>query len=528
MRRNFKALSATFLAVFLMGYGGRLLAGKEPRTALPVAERKGPESNEFLKGASSVGPKACAECHQKEYEMWLKTPHSRMLRKVSPDIVVSDFKDVELTYTDVEALDAGKAKVKIAPTIRLKHAGEDYFLTLVDKDNEANNQTYRMAYVLGGKWEQQFEVEVGSTVFPSPMRWVVADGQWRTKAFSEIWWIADGTADGRPRKPEEMQGNQTSAAKCDGCHTTGAKALKEENVWKTPDKEKWLGITCERCHGPGSKHAELQTKESIVNPMRLNPVQQNQVCGQCHSRVTNKKDGDLAYPLDFLPGNTDLQDRVEFWTYSTRPANFWPNGDSSKNRQQYHDAGGTVHTRRGITCITCHDSHAPVPVGESLRIPADGTCKQCHYEAASMYDESPMAKAGVKCTDCHMAKIANRAGGTKKNKDHWDVSAHTFEVMMPHMAESYKMHSSCDACHAGDERAKYGSMTIQNQDEVQHKLDMLSEALSRSGKGPASLKARNAMNAVLLDGSLGAHNDRKAIELLTTGLQAVSDRKKSR
>ena len=204
----------------------------------------------------------------------------------------------------------------------------------------------------------------------------------------------------------KCRGTRISAAKCDGCHTTGAKAMKEDSVWKTPEKEKWLGITCERCHGPGSKHAELQTKESIVNPIRLNAFQQNQVCGQCHSRVTSKKDGDLAYPLDFLPGDADLQGRVEFWTYSTRPANFWPNGDSSKNRQQYHDAIGTMHTQGGIPCITCHDSHAPTPGGESLRIAADGTCTQCHFEAASMFDASPMAKAGVKCTDCHMARIA--------------------------------------------------------------------------------------------------------------------------
>lgn len=324
-----------------------------------------------------------------------------------------------------------------------------------------------------------------------------------------------------------MQGNQTSAAKCDGCHTTGVKAVKEQNIWKVPDKEKWLGISCERCHGPGSEHAELQTKESIVNPPRLNSVQQNQVCGQCHSRVTNKKDGDLAYPSDFQPGNTDLQDRVEFWTYSTRPANFWANGDASKNRQQYHDVNRTEHTREGISCITCHDSHSPAHAGESLRMASDGTCRQCHVASTTIYDGSPMAQAGVKCTDCHMAKLANRAGATKKAKEHWDVSAHTFDVVMPYIADSYKMRSSCDACHAGDGRAKYGSVTVEHQKEVQKKLDLLSNALSKKEKGAPGLKEREALNTVLLDGSLGAHNHRKAMELLTNALQPGSAKKKA-
>jgi hypothetical protein len=39
------------------------------------------------------------------------------------------------------------------------------------------------------------------------------------------------------------------------------------------------------------------------------------------------------------------------------------------------------------------------------------------------------------------------------------------------------------------------------------------------------IKGRGALNAVLLDGSLGAHNHRKAMELLTSGLQAVSAKK---
>jgi hypothetical protein len=139
-----------------------------------------------------------------------------MLRKLTPDIVVADFNNVELTFPDVEVVDSAKQKVKISPTLQLKREGESFQLILVDKDNEANNLSYPLAHVVGGHGEQQFEVPVGDTYYPSPVPWVIEDGQWRSKSFSEIWWMADGTPDGRPGKPEEMQKNQVSDAKCDG------------------------------------------------------------------------------------------------------------------------------------------------------------------------------------------------------------------------------------------------------------------------------------------------------------------------
>jgi hypothetical protein len=509
-----------FLAVLLLA--GSVLADMTVKSVLPIAAKKTPVSIETLKNAVFVGSAACLDCHPKEHEKWSGTWHANMLRKIRPEIVVADFNNFEITYKDVEVLDATKQKIKISPTIKLKKEGENFFITLVDKDNDANNQTYNLAYVLGGNWEQQFEARVGSMLYPTPMRWVVGDKQWRLKPFSEIWWVADGTPDGRPRTPEEMQPNQGSDAKCDGCHTTGLKTVKAKNTWTLPDRDAGLGISCEKCHGPGSMHVELNTRESIINPIRLNALQQDQVCGQCHSRVTNKTEPELAYPLDFLPGNTDLQQKVEFWTYATKPANFWPNEYANKNRQQYNDAQKANHFRAGVTCSSCHTSHAPARMESGLRIASDGTCKACHAAAFQMYEKSPMAKAGVACIDCHMAKIANRAGSTQKAKEHWDVSSHTFNVVMPYIAESYKMRSSCDACHAGEAGTKYGLMMVERQTEVQQKTEEISALIQKKQKNKNFLKAKDNLNTVLLDASMGAHNYMKSMELLFTSSKALS------
>jgi hypothetical protein len=71
-----------------------------------------------------------------------------------------------------------------------------------------------------------------------------------------------------------------------------------------------LAIGCERCHGPGSKHVEA-AKQKAVAGSKLDPEhdrtwivhglkdlsldQQNQICGQCHARVGNRDQRDLAF-----------------------------------------------------------------------------------------------------------------------------------------------------------------------------------------------------------------------------------------
>jgi hypothetical protein len=123
-----------------------------------------------------------------------------------------------------------------------------------------------------------------------------------------------------------------------------------------------------------------------------------------------------------------------------------------------------------------------------------------------------------------MAKIANRAGSTKKLKDHWDVSSHTYNVVMPHEAESYKMLSSCDACHK-DDRGKYGSMMVEGQYQVQARIAEVKTALAKNKPDDRkALKARDTLNLVLSDGSLGAHNPEKASLLLKSSIKTLQSK----
>ena len=63
---------------------------------------------------------------------------------------------------------------------------------------------------------------------------------------------------------------------CDGCHSVN---YDIENKTVT----EW-NVGCEKCHGPGSEHAARPSRLNIVNPARLDSVQANGTCIQCHSQ----------------------------------------------------------------------------------------------------------------------------------------------------------------------------------------------------------------------------------------------------
>ena len=56
------------------------------------------------------------------------------------------------------------------------------------------------------------------------------------------------------------------------------------------------GVDCQRCHGPGAGHVEAtkragasiqEIRAAILNPARLAPDRQIQVCMQCHLEITS-------------------------------------------------------------------------------------------------------------------------------------------------------------------------------------------------------------------------------------------------
>lgn len=190
-----------------------------------------------------------------------------------------------------------------------------------------------------------------------------------------------------------------------------------------------LGISCERCHGPGSAHVSAYegggepTDPRIVNPARLAPDLQLDVCQQCHLTGTSVfAEGEA--PTTYRPGRPLAAHRAVFVTQASieDPVEF---GIASHAERMTRSACFTesAGTDRDLTCTTCHDPHTP-----TAQLPPDHfnqTCASCHgpsahLEACSRPEAGSIAEAATgDCVSCHM-----RTSGTSdiphvSFTDHW-------------------------------------------------------------------------------------------------------------
>lgn len=524
---------------------------------------------EFFGDATYVGSDTCQSCHEKQHAEWKETWHAKMERWPSADVIVGDFNDRVITYKDIKVKTKNGAEENLTFQVKTHREGDKFLFTVLDGDNAANNQTYEIAKVLGGNWDQHYEIKIGENYLPAPIRWSVAAKDWLISSYRPYEWVTpDGTPDGRPVKLEELPKKRFAEQKCANCHTTGFEFYEDVAAghWKAREIGKAeIGIGCERCHGPASKHvAEAETAKAagkaldpaattIVHPLKdLTPLQQTQVCAQCHGRNTNKTNPAIAFQQGFLPGDVDMTSRARFWSYSgtSDPGEykyFWRNDWAKLNRQQWQDFTKSAHfDKAGLSCLTCHTFHGEWE-DRQLRQEPQALCTTCHNEAGyahrpntEMFEDSPMQLAGVQCVDCHMAKVGYRSDKTASGPHQWDVSSHTFIVATPELEKSVEIRSACVACHneegKGLPHLKDGveppqftgddliAIMADNKARIRGSIDEIQSYLAKVNEADDAAReraerAQSLVNFVVLDGSFGAHNSVKAIEMLDEALE---------
>lgn len=197
--------------------------------------------------------------------------------------------------------------------------------------------------------------------------------------------------------------------RCLECHSTYFQALpsaKTQNSYSKTNFE--LGISCERCHGPGRLHVE-QMREArgakkagpdtgagaglnIVNPAKLPHDRQMEICAECHAGIGEPRKPAFSYQ----PGQ-QLGAFLEIPPLEpSARADVHGNQVGLLERSRCYQA--SLATAAPMNCSTCHNPHEPEKAAASY----SDKCLKCH----AIKDCGEFAKVGERlrenCIDCHM------------------------------------------------------------------------------------------------------------------------------
>jgi len=370
------------------------------------------------KEAYFVGADKCVQCHKDKHRAWRHSRHPKMIQdlKADPSVVVADFSKLP----------------------------EDADFALKDA-----------VYTVGSKFKQRYmmrhDINGTEDYVLGNYQWNVQTNKWQKFKPWKYWY-----KDAYPHKNEELP---TSRA-CDGCHFTG---------FMSTEQRVDVGIACESCHGPSSKHVANPTSKVYIASLS-DPVRQNEVCLQCHMRNRDMrlKDHNISelfgdakdYPAGYEAGKP-LSDYkfVAPFTMGHETKEFYANGAAKKNRTQGNEFVHSMKGKHGITCINCHNPHTLEPTAEKNT--GNKLCMNCHtfgsiigphQDSLAEHTRHKEDSKGSLCVECHMPKVGRHTG-----KSPLTVRSHLFGFTTPSETVKYGMPhetNACFACHKNDRDMK--------------------------------------------------------------------------
>ncbi len=174
------------------------------------------------------------------------------------------------------------------------------------------------------------------------------------------------------------------------------------------------GIDCQRCHGPGQAHLDAVrqglppefVRKAIVNPARLTPERQMEVCLQCHLETTT-----LKLPATILRAGREV--------FSYRPGEpledyilHFDRALSAQQSERFEFASAAYQLRKSacftqsrgaLTCTTCHNPHEPsdTPAAQQRYVTA---CQSCHQATLPKLIAARRHTTEQNCASCHLPK----------------------------------------------------------------------------------------------------------------------------
>ncbi len=423
--------------------------------------------------ADFVGSQVCGDCHWINYDAWKISPHHNIARKPAKDSVVGDFSPGKYFFPQQNVEEE-------LPAAQMYERQGEYFMSLRDVGKDSYSE-FKIAKVIGYQYRQTYLTqEDGGVLRRLPIQWSVP-----RQAFFAYWNEQEQSPQSVHDLWEQMKPlNSAWNLYCARCHTTNLQEKSKHPYHTEADVERTeIGVGCEVCHGPGSKHVDYMNghpinrlaswlDQNLLNktaPFIINAANQTQgfalsVCARCHGADIFRKR--QALYRNYKPGfdaEGNLNDLSPYFAEAplvpgrTHPTiEVWPDGRPKGLGTLFRSFADSSHYQAtDMRCYTCHDPHnnkKPASTG-LLRPTAESNefCLSCHAPVAENLQAHTNHQAGTKgsfCYDCHMPKnLLNQVAGVPHFVRSHNMGSIPNPVLSKKMGDENSP-NACMECHA--------------------------------------------------------------------------------
>ncbi len=357
----------------------------------------------FIGGADDgyVDAAACASCHREIAATYSQTGMGRAFYRVRPEKMVEDFANAN-TYFHAPSGDH----------YTMVRRGDQYFQRrsqLDAKRNEVYVFERQIDYVMGSGNHARTYLNLDSAgkLTQLPLGWYAENGGF---------WAMNPNYD----QPRHMGFQREIGFGCMFCHNGYPEVAPGEDAQGCEPRYRGRlpeGIDCQRCHGPGRNHVEAlksgagveKARAAILNPRRLDPARQLEICMQCHLETTTRSLPHAIVRFDrnvfsFRPGEPLASYALNFdYAPGKGPKDRFEIAHTVYRLRQSACFLSTAGTPQAMTCTTCHNPHQALR-GEVAAAHYQEVCRKCHVADFNALVASRRHTASTDCITCHMPK----------------------------------------------------------------------------------------------------------------------------
>jgi hypothetical protein len=356
-----------------------------------------------------LGDAGCTSCHRRQALSYLRTAHHLTSQLPDTQSIHGPLAPPANSLTIVAPENTlGEPSLQF----RMEHIGDRFYQTAITGfSGQLQQRRESIDLVIGsGKrgqtylyWQDDHLFELPVSYWTDGHRWINSPG------------YDDGTANfSRPIYPACME-----------CHTSYIRALSNSPDTNSFERSSFVpGIGCETCHGPGARHAAIESTHAprtakiadsaILNPTQFSRERQIDLCALCHNGIQREP---IAPAFSYIPGQPLSN---YFKPLISAPIE---HPDVHGNQVGLLERSRCFLDSATMTCSTCHNTHEPERTAASY----SQKCLDCHKWQQCGEARRIGVSSKTRCIDCHMPieptkVIVSTTAGTQVHatmRNHW-------------------------------------------------------------------------------------------------------------